>query len=76
MAEEQDSKQAASDKLVAALWRLLEICGLEKGCNKLQEEDFLRLTQMIDLDSINYSPPKTFSDAEIAILLDFIRKGC
>ena len=76
LADGRDSAEAASDKLIAALWRLLEVCGLEKGCDKLQEDDFPHLTQMIDADSINYSPPKTFSDAEIATLLDFIRRGC
>ena len=76
LASEQDSQQDASDKLVAALWRLLETCGLEKGCDSLQEDDFPRLIGRINADSINYSPPKTFSDAEIAVLLDYIRKGC
>lgn len=76
LADEQDSKESAADKLIAAIWQLLDICGLEKGCDKLQEDDFPRLIKMINLDSINYSPPKTFSDAEVATILGFIRRGC
>ena len=38
--------------------------------------DYPRLIGMIDFDSINYSPPKTFLDTEIAYLLDLVRKGC
>lgn len=30
---------------------------------------------MIDADSINYSPSCTFSDSEIRMLLDQIRRG-
>lgn len=76
LSNEQSSREGAADKIIAAIWRLLEACGLPKGCTELQEDDFPRLIEMIDVDSINYSPPKTFSDAEIATLLDYIRRGC
>ena len=50
-------------------------CGMEKGCRQIKESDYRRLTAMIDNDSINYSPPKTFTDREIKATLDRIRKG-
>ena len=75
LAEEDEPKEAAADKLILALKRLLERCGLESGCSLLCEDDYDRLTGMIDADSINYSPSRTFSDSEIRILLDQIRRG-
>ena len=76
LADEQDASQAASDKLIVAIWKLIDLCGLPKGCNQLQESDFPRLCRMIDIDSINYSPPKTFTDAEVTYLLELVKKGC
>ena len=75
LADEQDSIEAASDKLLLALRELLERCGLEKGCGQLKESDYERLTGMINADSINYSPSRTLSDNEIRMLLDQIRRG-
>lgn len=75
LAEEQDAVEEAADKLILALQRLLEECGLEKGCKLLQESDYDRLTGMIDADSINYSPSRTLTDSEIRMLLDQIRRG-
>ena len=75
LAEAGEAKEAAADKLLLALKRLLEDCGLEKGCKLLREEDYDKLVGMIDADSINYSPPRTFSDSEIRMLLDQIRRG-
>ena len=75
LADEQDTPEAASDKLIEAIQKLLTRCGLEKGCKQLQESDYDRLTGMINADSINYSPSITFSDSEIRMLLDQIRRG-
>ena len=74
-ADAGDSPETAEDKFFTALRELLEICGLEKGCAELKEEDYPRLIRMIDADSINYSPPKTFTDKEIIQILDSIRTG-
>ena len=75
MADETDPPEKASDKLISALKDLLEKCGLEKGCEPLREKDYGKLTELIDADSVNYSPPVTFSDNEIRMLLDQIRRG-
>lgn len=75
IARQEDPAEEAADRMIAALRQLLEKCGLEKGCVELREEDYPQLVKMIDADSINYSPPKTFSDREIIGLLDRIRKG-
>ena len=75
LAGENDTDEAAADKLVAALKGLLELCGLEKGCPLIKEKDYARLTRMIDADSINYSPSRTLTDSEIRMLLDQIRRG-
>ncbi len=68
-------EQAASDTFISKLKELLAQCGLEDRCEAIKEEDYKQLVQMIDADSINYSPSKTFSDGEIRRLLDMIRKG-
>lgn len=75
IADENDTKEEASDKLILALKQLLDDCGLECGCKQLIDEDYDKLTVMIDADSINYSPVRTFSDSEIRMLLDQIRRG-
>lgn len=75
LAEETDSREEAADRLLLALKGLLDACGLEKGCRALDEQDYDRLTAMIDADSVNYSPCRTFSDSEIRMLLDQIRRG-
>ena len=75
LADEDEPVEQAADKCILALKGLLEKCGLERGCSLLQESDYDRLTGMIDEDSINYSPSRTFTDSEIRMLLDQIRRG-
>ena len=75
LTEEADTPQTASDRLLLALRELLDKCGLEKGCALLRESDYDRLTDMINADSINYSPSRTFTDSEIRMLMDQIRRG-
>lgn len=75
LAEADDAPEAAADRLLDALRQLLERCGLERRCEALREEDEARLVGMIDADSVNYSPAKTFSDAEIRQLFAQIREG-
>lgn len=74
-ASETEGKAVAADKMIAALKDLLELCGLEKECSLIREEDYDKLVKMIDSDSINYSPSRTFSDKEVKALLKQIR-GC
>ena len=75
LAGEDEPKEAAADKLILALKDLLARCGLESGCDLLEEKDYDTLVGMIDADSINYSPCRTFGDSEIRVLLDQIRRG-
>lgn len=75
VADIKDTAEEASDKLIAALKNLLDQCGLEKGCALINTDDYDKLTEMIDADSINYSPSRTFTDSEIRMLLDQIRRG-
>jgi alcohol dehydrogenase len=74
-AKETDDPAAAADKFIAALEELLKTCGIERGCDLIDEKDYKKLVSMINTDSINYSPPKTLSDEEIVRLLEEIRKG-
>lgn len=75
LAHEAEETEAAADRMILALRRLLVQCGLENGCKLLKPEDYDKLVGMIDADSINYSPSRTFSDSEIRMLLDQIRRG-
>lgn len=74
-AEETEEPETAADKLLKALRRLLEVCGLEKGCSAIRESDTQQIIRLVDADSINYSPPKTFTDKELAEILKQIRRG-
>ena len=75
IADKDDPVEEAADKLIIAIKKLLNDCGLEKGCNLIDTNDYDKLTEMIDADSINYSPSRTLSDSEIHMLLDQIRRG-
>ena len=61
--------------MLLAIRQLMRTCGLEEGCPLIREEDFSDLTQLITQDSVNYSPPVVFSDNEIHMLLNQIRRG-
>lgn len=61
--------------MILEIGQLLDRCGLEKGCDLIKADDFEKLTKMINADSINYSPSRTFTDNEIRMLLDQIRRG-
>lgn len=74
-AKKSDDHLLAADAFLEELKKLLELCGLHKGCGELKTEDYQKLVGMIDADSINYSPPKTFMDDEIIAILESIRKG-
>ena len=54
---------------------LLTDCGLENGCAAIQEADTERLIRMVDADSINYSPVKTFRDEALKKILEHIHRG-
>ena len=75
LADEDDEEVAAADKLIFALRDLLEKCGLEKGCSLIDVADYDQLISMIDADSVNYSPSRIFSDSEVRMILDQIRRG-
>ena len=75
LAEGTDSPLLAAAKFRQALEQLLTACGLEKGCSLIRREDYDKLVRMIEEDSINYSPAKTFTDEEVTALLDQIREG-
>lgn len=65
----------AIEKLIAELKSLLKLCGLPQRCSKLSPKDCRKLISLINMDSINYSPPVTFTDKEIRALLRQIRRG-
>ena len=75
LTDDKDTMESAADKLILALKKLLDRCGLEKGCSLLRGKDYKRLIRMIDADSVNYSPSRTLTDNEIRMLLDQIRRG-
>lgn len=66
---------SAADRFLLEIEELLDRCGLEKGCANLKVQNYEKLTKMINKDSINYSPSRTFTDNEIRMLLDQIRRG-
>ena len=74
-AQEDDAPAEAAEAFLCELAKLLRLCGVEGGFEPLNEGDYATLIHMIDNDSINYSPPKTFTDKEITAVLDRIRRG-
>ena len=74
-AHKKDEHHKAADRFLEELKDLLVLCGMKNGCEAVREDDYDTLIKMIDSDSINYSPPKTFKDNEIREILDRIRKG-
>ena len=74
LASEDDSLDAAAEKLLVKLKELLTICGFAAGFEKLSKSDYPKLIKGINADSVNYSPEKTLTDKEIVYLLEKIRK--
>ena len=74
-ADADTPKAQAADRFLEALQKLLTDCGLENGCAAIQEADTERLIRMVDADSINYSPVKTFRDEELKEILEHIHRG-
>ena len=73
--EKQPEDVEAADRLIMDIRQLLDRCALEKKCDLIKTSDYEKLTKMINADSINYSPSRTFTDNEIRMLLDQIRRG-
>ncbi|MBQ9815434.1 MAG: iron-containing alcohol dehydrogenase [Lachnospiraceae bacterium] len=57
------------------LEELIALSGFAGGFSKIEEKDYPELIRLIDADSINYSPPKTFTDKEIVLILNRIKNG-
>ena len=72
---QETDEVAAADMFISEIGELLDMCGLEKGCSNLKPQNYEKLKKMINKDSINYSPSRTFTDNEIRMLLDQIRRG-
>lgn len=75
LAGENDGTETAIDNLLNALRELLKLCGLPPRCSKINPKDCRRLIDLIDMDSVNYSPSVVFTDSEIRKLLRKIRRG-
>ena len=73
--EEKSAEEGKAGRATAINKEAVEVlikCG---GFDNLDEGDRETLVRMIDNDSINYSPPKTFTDNEIVAILDRIGRG-
>ena len=73
-AQKGDDMGTAINRFLHELRELLISCGFGNGLTCLNRRDYTKLIEEIDSDSINYSPSMTFTDKEIVLLLNRIRK--
>lgn len=74
LASIEDSDDVAAEMLLEAVKKLIDKSGLLKSAVKIPRKDYLALSEMIFMDSINYSVPVVFKKADIYHLLDEINK--
>lgn len=74
LVEESESMDVAVDKFIEELGHLLKVCKIQMEPGFIPVEDYHDIIIHINLDSINYSPPKTLTNEEIILLLDEINK--
>ena len=70
LVEESASDSEAAEGFLQAIRELIVTCGLDKLELPVQPADYEELTHMIAADSINYSAPMTFSEADIVKVLE------
>ena len=72
LVEESASDNEAAEGFLQAVRELIVTCGLDKLELPVQPADYEELTHMIAADSINYSAPMTFSNEDIARVLETV----
>ena len=75
LATEKTDSQEAAKLFLKAIADLIITCGLDKQESPVKVEDYEELTHLIAADSINYSPPMTFSNEDIRNVLEEMT-GC
>ncbi len=72
--DNSESEFVASDVFFEKLDKLLKLCNLHMEPGFIPLEDYDDLVFHINLDSINYSPPKTFTNDEVKMILNEINQ--
>ena len=75
VANADDSDEMAVLKFYEKVRQTLKQCGFSGGFDAISWKDFPKLIHGINLDSVNYSPPKTLTNREIVGLLRQIKQG-
>ncbi len=70
LAEKTDDDRVAAEQFLRAIRDLVATCGLDTLPLPVKASDYEELTRMIAKDSINYSAPMTFSNEDIARVLE------
>ena len=73
-ADNTDSEFVATDVFFEELDKLLKLCDLHMEPGFIPLEDYDDLVFHINLDSVNYSPPKTFTNDEVKMILNEINQ--
>ena len=70
LAEKTSDDRVAAEQFLRAIRELVATCGLDTLPLPVKASDYEELTRMIAKDSINYSAPMTFSNEDIARVLE------
>lgn len=70
LAGKTDDDRVAAEQFLRAIRDLVATCGLDTLPLPVKASDYEELTRMIAKDSINYSAPMTFSNEDIARVLE------
>ena len=70
LADVHTEDRIAAERFLQAVKDLIATCGLDTLPLPVKASDYEELTRMIAKDSINYSAPMTFSNEDIARVLE------
>ena len=70
LCDETADDRVAAEQFLRAIKELVATCGLDTLPLPVKEFDYEEITRMVAVDSINYSPPMTFSEEDIVRVLE------
>ena len=73
-ADASDSDDAACDRLLSEIQKLIELCAFERTGGLIPKADYKRIARAVVWDSVNYSAPVVLTDRQIYAVLDEINQ--
>ena len=73
-ADASDSDDAACDRLLSEIQKLIDLCAFERTEGLIPKGDYRQIARAVAWDSVNYSAPVVLTDRQIFAVLDEINQ--